>query len=89
MKGRFNKVVSVPNQIHSNELSVRCLLTGFCSSSFSAGGCISPFTELAGCFQRNVSKQTWSWEEQLKHRPLFKFLQQQEGNIGTGATMER
>ncbi|XP_075901467.1 protein sel-1 homolog 3 isoform X2 [Nelusetta ayraudi] len=49
------------------------------------GGCISPFTELAGCFQRNVSKQTWSWEEQLKHRPLFKFLQQQEGNIGTGS----
>lgn len=60
---------------------------GFCSASFLAGSCISPFKELVGRFQRNFSKQTWSWEEQLKHRPLFNFLQRQGGNIREGATL--
>lgn len=75
----------------SNEPSVRRRLTRFCpsSSSSSTGGCISPFAELTGRFQRYVSEQTWSWEEQLKFGPLFKFLQRQEGNIGAGATMDR
>uniref|UniRef100_UPI003AAF89C0 protein sel-1 homolog 3 n=1 Tax=Centroberyx gerrardi TaxID=166262 RepID=UPI003AAF89C0 len=47
--------------------------------------CIPHFITLWGQFGRNTCQQTWTWETQLKHSALFRFLQTKEEDLRTGS----
>lgn len=46
--------------------------------------CTSRFVKLWAHFNKDVSKQTWSWEEQRKYGTLLRFLQREEEDIRAG-----
>ncbi|XP_068448886.1 protein sel-1 homolog 3 [Clinocottus analis] len=89
VENQLDPTMQILDQTHRECQEVKALTRAFLKevteSHDTTTGASSPrLTRLWRPSRENVCMQTWSWEEHLKHRTLFRFLQTEQENIRAG-----